>query len=155
MTSVLIRPAESRDAAAMAELSGQLGYPSTEQDLMSRLASVLQRDDHLVLVAERGGRVVGWLHAFVALRIESPAFAEIGGLVVAQSEKGRGLGQQLVQAAATWARKKGLQHLRVRSNVVRKETHAFYLHLGFAQSKAQMVFSMTTGVEGGHQPGRK
>jgi GNAT superfamily N-acetyltransferase len=138
----------------MAELSGQLGYPSTEQDLVDRLAWVLQRDDHLVLVAQKDGRVVGWLHAFVALRIESPAFAEIGGLVVAQSERGRGLGQQLVEAAAAWARRKGLQHIRVRSNVVRTETHAFYLHLGFAQSKAQMVFTMATGVEGGlpHRP---
>jgi len=63
-----------------------------------------RQDDHLVLAAERNGRVVGWLHAFVALRIESAAFAEIGGMVVDASGRGQGLGQQLVRATATWAR---------------------------------------------------
>ena len=129
--------------------AGSLDTRPPNRDLLDRLAWVLNSERTTLSSShEKDGRVVGWLHAFVALRIESSAFAEIGGLVVAQSERGRGLGQQLVQAAAAWARRKGLQNIRVRSNVVRKETHAFYLHLGFAQSKAQMVFTMATGVAG-------
>jgi predicted N-acetyltransferase YhbS len=147
MPPVLLRPADSQDAAALAALSGELGYPSTEDALVERLASVLGRDDHLVCVAEKDGKVVGWLHAFVAFRIESPAFAEIAGLVVARSTRGEGLGRQLVQAASAWARLKGLRKIRVRSNVVRKESHDFYTHLGFESLKSQRVFSLGTDAE--------
>jgi GNAT superfamily N-acetyltransferase len=150
MTSTRIRPADIQDAASMAELSEQLGYPSLEQDLVERLSLVLDRDDHLVLAADLSGKVVGWLHACVAFRLESSAFVEIGGLVVAQSERGRGIGQQLVRASAQWARRKGIPTLRVRSHVMRKETHGFYLHLGFEPLKAQMVFSMTPDVGAEH-----
>jgi predicted N-acetyltransferase YhbS len=147
MTSVIIRPASLQDAAPVAALSGQLGYPSTEGDLAERLSSVLEKDDHLVLVAKQGGNVVGWLHAFVAFRVESSAFAELGGLVVAESARGKGIGLQLVRAASEWARGKGLQKIRVRANVARKETHDFYLHIGFKQLKTQMVFSTATDAE--------
>lgn len=141
----MIRPAHPHDAAAFAELSGQLGYPATEEDLLGRLMVLCGQADHLVLAAEKQGRVVGWLHAFVAQRIESPAFAEIGGMVVDASARGQGIGQQLVRAAVAWAHAQGLSSLRVRSNVVRTETHTFYLRLGFTSSKAQKVFSMPTG----------
>lgn len=148
MTPAIIRPATTLDAAAFAELSGQLGYPATEEDLLGRLMVLCGQDDHLVLAVEKDGRVVGWLHAFVAWRIESPAFAEIGGMVVDASERGQGHGQQLVRAAVAWARSKGIPTLRVRSNVVREQTHAFYRHLGFTVQKDQRVFSMTTGLVG-------
>ncbi|HJW71323.1 MAG TPA: GNAT family N-acetyltransferase [Geothrix sp.] len=147
MPSVILRPADTQDAAALAGLSGELGYPSTEGDLVERLASVLGKDDHLVFVAEQDGKVVGWLHAFVALRIESPAFAEIAGLVVARSARGEGLGQQLVQAASAWARLKGLQKLRVRSNVARKESHDFYTRIGFEPLKTQLVYALNLDAE--------
>lgn len=146
MTSIYVRPAAIDDAAPFSELSGQLGYPSTEADIVIRLRTILQREDHLVLAAERDGKVVGWLHAFVALQIESPPFAEICGLVVDQAVRGHGAGRQLVRAATAWAGALGLGQIRVRSNMVRKESHQFYQHLGFAQVKAQMVFSMAADM---------
>lgn len=153
MTSVLIRLADIRDAESLAELSGQLGYPSTESELVDRLTSILRRDDHLVLVAEREAKIVGWLHAFMALWVESPPFAEIGGLVVARAERGHGIGRQLVLAATQWAHMKGVHAIRVRSNVVRKEAHDFYSHIGFRQLKAQTVFSMDIDASDGPNGG--
>jgi predicted N-acetyltransferase YhbS len=147
MTNTRIRPAKPQDAAVFAALSGQLGYPTTEEDLLGRLMVLCGQDDHLVLSAEKEGRVVGWLHAFVALRIESAAFAEIGGMVVDTSHRGQGLGQQLVRTASAWARIKGIATIRVRSNVVRVETHGFYVRLGFAALKSQQVFAMATGLD--------
>lgn len=147
MTSLLIRPASLQDAASIAELSEQLGYPSTEQDLQDRLASLLKRSDHLVLAAVKDGKVVGWIHAFIAWRVESSAFVEIGGLVVAQSERSGGIGRRLVRAASNWAHKNGFEKIRVRSNIVRDETHQFYVHLGFEALKSQTVFSMATNGE--------
>lgn len=153
MTSLLIRLAEVRNAASLAEPSAQLGYPSTESELVDRLSSVLTRDDHLVLGAESAAKLVGWLHAFMARRVESPPFAEIGGLMVARSARGHGIGRQLVFAATQWARIKGVHEIRVRSNVVRKEAHDFYFHIGFKHLKAQTVFSLDVGASDGPNSG--
>jgi len=141
MTQTLVRTIHPADAAAVASLCAQLGHPTTEDDAIHRIASILRQDQQALLVAERAGQILGWVHVFGAHRLESPPFAEIGGLVVDQTCRRTGAGRALVTAAADWARHQGFRHLRVRANVVREEAHAFYRHLGFSNSKWQAVFS--------------
>ena len=51
------------DAAAVAELSTQLGYASTGAEMERRIAALLGREDHALLVATMDGEwVVGWVH---------------------------------------------------------------------------------------------
>jgi GNAT superfamily N-acetyltransferase len=141
MSRTSIRTAEPGDAAALARLSGELGYTVEVATAAERLAGLARLAGHAVLVAEAaGGEVVGWVHVFAARRLESPAFAELGGLVVAEELRGRGVGWALVAAAEAWAGERGLAELRVRSNVVRDDAHRFYRRLGFAESKRQAVF---------------
>ncbi|MGD8328256.1 MAG: GNAT family N-acetyltransferase [Acidobacteriota bacterium] len=141
MSEIRIRRAQSDDAESLAHLSGELGYPAAAAAVAQRLAVLLDRGDHAVLVAESAeGRVLGWAHAFVAHRLESPSFAEIGGLVVSEGVRGQGIGRCLVAAAERWARNRGLGAIRVRSNVVREEAHAFYRRLGYENLKEQAVF---------------
>ena len=147
MNSIIIRQAETQDAAPFSVLSAELGYPATEQELTDRLTLLIPKEDHLVLAAELNGKVLGWLHAFAAFRVESQPFVEIGGLVVSQSDRGHGIGRKLVHEASKWAHMKGVLKIRVRSNVVRKETHDFYIHIGFEQLKAQMVFSKASDAQ--------
>ena len=47
-----IRRARSSDAAAVALLLGELGYPTEERDAAAQLARLLDRDDAGVLVYE-------------------------------------------------------------------------------------------------------
>lgn len=138
---ITIRPARLADATALARLSAELGYPSRGGEIETRLEQLLGREEEAVLVAETGaGETVGWVHVFSAFRLESPAFAELGGLVVAEGCRGRGWGRTLVEAAERWALARGLDRMRVRSNVVRERAHSFYLGLGFLESKRQAVF---------------
>ena len=137
---MIIRPARLDDAEALAALSGQLGYASVESEIEPRLAAVLDHHDHAVFVSETDDVVTGWIHVFRADRVESDPFAEIGGLVVDESSRGRGIGRSLTDFAAGWARESGLDDLRVRSNVIRDEARSFYLRLGFAETKRQAVF---------------
>ncbi len=45
----------------------------------------------MFLVAEdKDKNVIGWIHVFIAVRIESETFAEIGGLVVNENIRGYG-----------------------------------------------------------------
>jgi hypothetical protein len=46
-----IRTATQGDAADIARLSSQLGYPSTVSETRERLASILASEDHTVYVA--------------------------------------------------------------------------------------------------------
>ena len=63
--AVTIRPAAATDAPRLAELMTELGYPASAQAVRERLADWLSDPASRVLVAERGGRVVGCvsLHA--------------------------------------------------------------------------------------------
>jgi predicted N-acetyltransferase YhbS len=135
---VEIRHATPADVPAIAELSGQLGYPMSAQEAGERLAAVRQRPDHAVLVAESGaGRVAGWIHVFGTYHLMEPPTAEIGGLIVGEGHRSAGLGQALVEAGEAWARAAGFAGMRVRSNVVRTRAHAFYERLGYRCTKTQ------------------
>ena len=137
----IVRPANSQDAERLSDLSSQLGYPASTQELNRRLLELKGLSDHSVMVAEVEDSVRGWIHVFAAHRLESLPFAEIGGLVVDAEFVGKGLGKVLVEAAEAWARGRELASIRVRSNVARKEAHAFYRHLGYAVAKTQGVFT--------------
>ncbi len=135
-----IRLAEDQDAAVLSELAGQLGYPSSAGDILARVRKFRTLTDHAVFVAEEAGRVVGWLHAQTRRSLELPEHTEITGMVVDEKQRGRGVGAALVQAAETWTRRQGLPFLKVKSNIVRDRTHAFYQRLGFGLNKTQKVF---------------
>lgn len=130
------------DAEALAQLSLQFGYSVTVEEMIHRLAQVMAREDHCGFVALAEQRVVGWIHAFHAIRLESEAFVEIGGLVVAENYRMQGIGQQLVKQVKVWAVGQSIKKLRVRCNTTRTDTHKFYLKSGFTESKEQKVFDL-------------
>ncbi|MBP7081381.1 MAG: GNAT family N-acetyltransferase [Rhodocyclaceae bacterium] len=138
-TPATLRKASVDDAAAIADLAVQLGYPVTVSDIVERL-SKLPEDTEAVVVATIAGVVRAWMQVGVALSIESAPFAEIRGLVVDANLRSSGVGSQLVAFAQEWALTKHVASLRVRSNTVRTATHAFYQKRGFSVGKEQKVF---------------
>jgi N-acetylglutamate synthase-like GNAT family acetyltransferase len=137
---VKIRRAKNGDAARLAVLSGELGYPATTAEIKIRLRRILPRKEDLVLVAERNGEVIGWMHMSVCDFVEMPIFAEINGLIVAEGQRSGGAGAKLLEAGEVWARKKKCVMMHLRSNVVRERAHAFYLRQGFEHFKTSKVF---------------
>src|SRR5438132_132921 len=135
---MIIRTAETRDVPALAALNGELGYPTSTDDMARRLAGLDDRD--AVFVAEHDGACAGWIQVSVVEALESGRFAEIRGLVVTEGQRSGGVGAALVGAAEEWARGKSCLRVRVRSNVVRKRTHRFYERLGYRVVKSQKVF---------------
>ncbi len=139
-----IRRAEAGDAAALAELSTALGYPSTTEQLDARLQSILGHPEHAVFVADTGGaEVVGYIQISVKRCVESDTVAEIVGLVVDERVRGGGLGRALVAEAERWAAACGLDAVVVRSRVHRTRAHLFYERLDYRHLKDQRVFRKT------------
>jgi len=143
--SVSIRPAAPADAPRLAALSTELGYPMTPEEAVERFAELSRHADHTLLVADEGGGPVGWIQVSRTRVFEAQAGAEIAGLVVAGSERGRGIGAALVAAAEEWAAARGCGALRVRCNVVRKRAHDFYRRERFRELKEQKVFERKIG----------
>lgn len=125
-----IRDARADDAAAIAELLGQLGYPATGDAVVSRLQRLLIVGDR-VLVADLDGTVAGLAHLQVtpAIEYDRPA-AKLAALVVAESHRGQGVGRALVAAIEDEARLRGCELLYLTTSERRDEAHAFYQHIG-------------------------
>jgi GNAT superfamily N-acetyltransferase len=137
--NIIIRNAELSDAAALAALSAELGYPTTPAEMKSRFDTLYSNPLHGIFVAELD-IVVGWIQISVIESLESELFAEIRGLVVSEPYRVMGIGTQLAVAAEAWAIKKGCRRVRVRTNKVRVETLEFYKKRGYVWKKAQEVF---------------
>ncbi len=139
--TVKIRRARQADTPRIAELSGQLGYPTTAHVMAGRLKLALRAENGACFVAEaRKDGVVGWAHVSVTPLLEVERRAELNGLVVNERVRSRGAGWRLLQAAEEWARKKGCKGMSVRSNVLRERAYGFYARHGYEHYKTQNAF---------------
>lgn len=136
-----VRAATVDDSLALASLSSQLGYGASVHEVESRLRGLEAAAEHRVLVAcLEGGAQIGWIHVFIALRVESGPFGEIGGFVVAEGHRRTGIGSSLLGHAEEWLKARGIESLRVRSRASRLEAHAFFERSGFSMTKDQRIF---------------
>ncbi|MEP6484370.1 MAG: GNAT family N-acetyltransferase [Rudaea sp.] len=139
--NVTIRSAEQTDAAALASLSTQLGYPADADTMQRRLHHVrANRIGEVFVAVNNATRVVGWTHVVERFHLEDESFVELAGLVVDASARSAGVGAALLRKAETWAHEHGHAKLRVRSNVIRERTHGFYRREGYIEKKRQVVF---------------
>jgi GNAT superfamily N-acetyltransferase len=150
--AVNIRSATMNDSSAIADLSAQFGYPTSPIQSANRLGVILDSKEHSILVAcLDNDTVVGWVHVFLAFRVESDPFAEIGGFVVTEEFRRRGIGRSLLAAVEEWVSQSGITKLRVRSRSNRKDARTFYEQLGFSKSKQQHVFDKSLKADTEHR----
>jgi GNAT superfamily N-acetyltransferase len=127
-----IRPALPDDAAALAPLFGELGYPISEKDVAKRFAQISPDPNVAIFVAEVDGKIAGALttHALKVLhRLED--VAHITSLVVAGKMRGAGIGRELLRAAEEWTLARGLARMTVTTALHRHDAHKFYEKCGF------------------------
>lgn len=140
-----IRCARTYDAPAIAALCGELGYPSTRQQIVARLAAIESADAKVFVAENASGEVVAWLHVGLCTQLTGDGEAEILGLVVAAGARGNGIGRALLERACAWAAERGCTSLRVRSRIERERAHRFYEREGFELAKTQRVFVRRIG----------
>lgn len=145
---VTIRAARPTDSQAVLRLAAALVPDGEGVDSRRALKTLLALPDHRVWVAELAstgnpamarGAVVGWMHAFIARRVGTVPFVEVGGLVVESARRRGGIGSSLLARATTWGDSLGMP-VRVRCREEREDSHVFYLAEGFRHIKNQRVF---------------
>lgn len=143
--SLMVRSILPADAAAVAELSGQLGYEVSTEAISQRIVQISSRpDSHTAFVAciENSDRIeiVGWIEATLMHEFQSPPYIFITGLVVSERHRSFGIGKRLCAQVEAWSRKQGITTLRVTSRISREGAHRFYLREGFERIKTWAVF---------------
>jgi GNAT superfamily N-acetyltransferase len=137
----IIRPPQPRDHARIAELAGQLSYPSTPQEIAKRLQGIKGSSEAAVFVAElETGELAGWIAVYVYRTVEADARAEISGLIVDERFRSQRIGESLLTRAEQWARENDCQTVGLRSSVIRDRAHKFYERHGYAYVKTQKAF---------------
>ncbi|MBA2132748.1 GNAT family N-acetyltransferase [Capillibacterium thermochitinicola] len=136
----VVREAVLEDCSSLTELAWQLGHQAKGEQIKTRLLDLLRRDGHKVLVAEVGGKVAGWVHAFINRPLHKDTTVEIAGLVIDQSYRRMGIGRKLLDAVEEWAKNQGCDQVTLASNITREGAHQFYQAVGYQRTKTQYIF---------------
>ena len=141
---VAIRTAKGDDAKALGGFflhawreagPGSLGFTGATEDEIKEISSeefLAQRlldPKRRFVVAERGGEVLG----FASVRCMGRGKGELSGVVVLESETGRGLGTKLVERACEEGTKLGIRRMVVKTEVFNERALEFYKKNGFIE----------------------
>ena len=137
---VTVREVRIEDAEAVAQLSGELGYPAASEEMARRIQTQMAQPGHAVFVACQDERVVGWIDVRITHHLQSGPAVEIGGLVVSVEARSLGIGGTLLARAEEWAHEQGIRRIVVRSQIARERAHRFYLERGYQRTKTSAVF---------------
>ena len=127
-----VREPQPADAPAIAQLLGELEYPSTAEQAAERIERIAADPSTLLLVAETEGELAGLavLHVQNLVERDEPG-CELAGMVVGKRFRRQGIGEELMQAIETEARARGGKTLVLNTAHRRSDAHAFYEALGY------------------------
>jgi aminoglycoside 6'-N-acetyltransferase I len=135
-----IRPPTIEDAASLARLVTELGYPSTEAELADRLEAFSCQPNAAMWVADDAGVVAGLAtgHAIMSLHKTEPV-AMLTVLVVAGNHRGKGIGTALLRHAEAWAIAQGATAISLTSALRRVDAHGFYKANGYDHTGVRLA----------------
>ena len=154
--SITIRRATRDDAPALGRLGALLvrthhdfdskrfipATPQTERGYGSFLASQVESDNVVVLVAEQGGRVIGYTYSgiegmdYMALRGPAGALYDI---VVDPGERGRGVGRRLLDATLAELRARGAPRVVLSTAEQNETAQRLFAGAGFRRTMIEMT----------------
>lgn len=137
---IKIRQARLQDSEQLAELSGQLGYPSTAKQIQERLKAIANSPGSAIFAADSEDKVTGFVGVQVLRTLEADQRVEVTALVVLEEFRSQGVGKLLMARAEDWARSQDCTVIGLRSNVIRERAHSFYQRLGYEHLKTQKAF---------------
>ena len=128
----MIRTAEPTDAAFIAQLLDQLGYPTIPAAVPDRLRRLRNDGRGEVYVSVVNGQVAGLISIQVGPSLtRSEDTVYVSTLVVSEGVRGKGVGRELLEIAESYARKHGCPRIVVATANHRNGAHAFYERLGW------------------------
>jgi len=139
--AIRIRPPLAGDAPALAGLAGELGYPTTADEMLGRLAAVHPTHATVIVSTDANDVPTGWCHVEMHRSLVEPLSARILGLVIGEGHRSAGIGAELLAAAERWARARGCQRMVVATRITRERAHRFYAREGYEVAKTSYLLT--------------
>jgi len=154
--AVTIRPAAPADLRAVGRLGALLvrthhdfdpkrfmpATPQTERGYASFLGSQLADPDIIVLVAERGGEVLGYTYAAVEgvdyMSLRGPA-GVLHDIVIDPTHRGRGVGRMLLDATLTALEARGAPRVVLSTAERNEAAQRLFARAGFRRTMIEMT----------------
>lgn len=130
----MIRKATESDISQMAKLMGELGYPTTKEEMEQRFLKINTCNLYNTQVAEFNEKIVGMIGMILGYHYEkNDNYVRIVALVVDSEYRKKGIGKKLIMAAEEWAEHQSANRLVLNSGnrSERSEAHQFYTDRGF------------------------
>lgn len=130
----MIRKATQKDICQLAGLMGELGYPTTTDEMDLRFSKISSNSLYNTLVAEKDGVIIGMIGLILGFHYEkNENYVRIVALVVISQYRKQGIGEMLIEKAEEWARERGANRLVLNSGnrSDRDDAHQFYVRRGF------------------------
>ncbi|MGI9950445.1 GNAT family N-acetyltransferase [Vibrio hyugaensis] len=149
-----VRQATPNDLESLFELNNQISalhYINAPQSFVAPseedktfLANALADEKRLILIAEEGQQVLGFITAHItqnetiSFLIKDP-ICRIGTIVVDENQKTKGIGRLLMTEVEQWARASGAVQLRLEVMEFNQAAQQFYDKLGFVTNSRLMM----------------
>lgn len=140
----MVRPAQRDDVPRIVELleadalGPEGGLPDMTAEGYLRAFEAISEEPHneLWVATDGHGDVIGTLQLvfFTTLSWNAALRAQLAGVRIAASQRGRGTGSELVAWAVERAKSKGCRIVQLSSDKRRRDAHRFYARLGFVPS---------------------
>jgi GNAT superfamily N-acetyltransferase len=129
--NIKIRIAIPKDAAAVADLIVQMGYPVSEPDAELRMKQYAQ-PRYRLLLAEDEGETVGLiaLHIYDVLHLPAPE-GRVISFCVDDKVRNKGVGTALLYEAENFFKESGCYKIVLNCNLRRTDTHQYYINRGY------------------------
>ena len=160
-SDIVIRRAEPHDEPALGELGAKLmrmhfaldslrfldpgGSGDAEAGYASFLREQLEDDSAVVLVAERRGRIVGYVYAAIEPLSWKELRDECGfvhDLLVADVAQRSGVGEGLLDAAIEWLREQGMPRVVLGTAAQNDTARRLFARRGFRPTMIEMTLEL-------------
>ncbi|HHD5093915.1 GNAT family N-acetyltransferase [Streptococcus pyogenes] len=139
----MLRPLSKADCPSLKEINDKaLGY-CVSLDLVESQFERLIDDGHHYFLAyadKDTNQLLGYVHVERYETLYASDGLNLLGLAVLPAYQRRGIGSALLRALESQAKQEGIAFIRLNSASHRKEAHAFYRNLDYADDKTQLRF---------------
>ncbi len=129
--NIKIRIAISEDAASVADLINQMGYPVSESEAEIRIQQY-STPSYRLMLAEHEGNTIGLiaLHIYDVLHLPAPE-GRVISFCVDEKVRDKGVGTKLLNEAENFFKESGCYKIVLNCNLRRTDTHQYYLNRGY------------------------
>jgi GNAT superfamily N-acetyltransferase len=145
---ISITKATEKDIPSILELLYELDRPIPIDDkeikaFQNKVKDYFSDSQKIIFLAKQDSKSVGLVSVILLRRLNRTKLEMyIPELIVTKELRNSGIGKKLIQHCIAFAKKKGCYRIRLESGNQRKESHQFYINLGFEQSALSFAMNM-------------